>query len=89
MALVESAKCEVIADKTKDTNADFGRQQQWEERFKEAELRFLWECHLWFCFKEVIVNFVAYCGRGVIKNDDHRETESPIDIPPDRLHSTF
>lgn len=89
MALVESAKCEVIADKTKDTNADFGRQQQWEERFKEAELRFLWECHLWFCFKETIVNFVACCGRGVIKNDDHRETESPIDIPPDRLHSTF
>lgn len=32
MALVESAKCEVIADKTKDTNADFGRQQQLHER---------------------------------------------------------
>lgn len=55
MALVESAKCEVIAEKTKDTNADFGRQQQWEERFKEAELRFLWECRLRFCFRETIL----------------------------------
>lgn len=49
MALVESAKCEVIADKTKDTNADFGRQQQWEERFKEAE---------WGSYENVTCDFV-------------------------------